>query len=1102
MPPKKEFKINEYITLKLERGQTNIYVKDQQFYHCKYLLLDIPIENVREFDDIDSIDDVADLLGWAEEGQQGINNYSIDPTTEFWGHCSNIQTWVENNYDTRILHSNLSFPLLEVLKNAGDPKAAHIYKEELIKRLKNPSRSVINLFMEKRLFDHFNNEEMKVLLEDSPDIFRDIYEKVHPESLEYILSRLRKISPNIFLVFVENYMWELIEKEELDDLSYFFYNINLKDELKLIIKNPKLNIVSFILKEYDLESEFSWSFFEDSRKYANLELKEVIIKILMKGEYMLFWKLKELGLIDLIQNDDIEKLIYTQNPSLLDLLLDGDLKFIYYEFIEFFYEKRDLFLEKSVKNIVINKLKEGKLRNLINLLAFQWLLDFEESELRFIIFDKKIRFYDKLDFFFNELPNEYFIDYNEKERVFQAIDFFCNIFHKILTQIDKESFLLFFRKLMPQKRQYVIEFLHYLGGDGHFFTDEKIGRELLTRLTEDKNLEGLNYVKYNEGIYLLEGNTLDLRNLGIDNIKRILWFEKQNLQELNLSNNPIRKIDGIEKLTNLRKLILKNCHIEEITGLDSLENLEYLILTNNNIKIIKGLENLKKLKELILENNSINEITGLDKLENLEILNLSNLNRNIQYNKIIEIKGLSELNRLGVLNLGQNQISEIKGIENLRNLEELVLKTNYISIIKNLNHLKNLKKLNLERNRITEISGLEKLSSLEFLTLARNSINNIKGLETLKNLTSLSLSNNKITEIKNLDNLTNLRTLFLENNNILELKNVEKLGNLTYFNFQNNKIPKPTSVDLRNWSAVEYSRQKNINPNQYVEVRGKKYEVILGTLFIRNANIRDISEITGLAQIKGLLILDLSGNQISKIKNLKSLKNLRRLDLGRNRIKKIEGIGSLENLESLDLSTNNIRKIEGLDNLRNLTLLWLVDNKISKIEGLEKLEKLKIIHLGDNKISLIEGFESLINLKSLLITSNQIEKIQGLEKLINLEEISLYQNKITKIGGLEFQKKLRSLTLARNKITKIEGIVHLKYLKTFSPGLYGIDKIPFKSYGRLGRKYVGYCLRSIGVNKEMGVIQCPYRNCDSYLYKEWEYCPNCGRNIIRMENNL
>ncbi len=40
-----EFKINNFITLKLEEGRTNIYVLGEEFIQCKYLLMNIPIQD-------------------------------------------------------------------------------------------------------------------------------------------------------------------------------------------------------------------------------------------------------------------------------------------------------------------------------------------------------------------------------------------------------------------------------------------------------------------------------------------------------------------------------------------------------------------------------------------------------------------------------------------------------------------------------------------------------------------------------------------------------------------------------------------------------------------------------------------------------------------------------------------------------------------------------------------------------------------------------------------------------------------------------------------------------------------------------------------------
>lgn len=57
-----EFIINDYITLRLENNKTVIYVNNEVFLQCKYLLLNIPIENIEDFEDIDNIDDAAEVL--------------------------------------------------------------------------------------------------------------------------------------------------------------------------------------------------------------------------------------------------------------------------------------------------------------------------------------------------------------------------------------------------------------------------------------------------------------------------------------------------------------------------------------------------------------------------------------------------------------------------------------------------------------------------------------------------------------------------------------------------------------------------------------------------------------------------------------------------------------------------------------------------------------------------------------------------------------------------------------------------------------------------------------------------------------------------------
>ena len=154
-----EFRINDYITLKLKHGQTKIYVNGQVFNQCKYLLINIPNSKVRDHDEIDSIDEASSIYSKDHETRK----VKIPPKTEFWGHCSNLQAWFLNDYDTRLLHSNLSFPLLRKLADVGDPLAKKVFKQEIALRVESNYKPVIQFLINGGYFKYLNLAEIKAL---------------------------------------------------------------------------------------------------------------------------------------------------------------------------------------------------------------------------------------------------------------------------------------------------------------------------------------------------------------------------------------------------------------------------------------------------------------------------------------------------------------------------------------------------------------------------------------------------------------------------------------------------------------------------------------------------------------------------------------------------------------------------------------------------------------------------------------------------------------------------------------------------------------------------------------------------------------------------
>ena len=160
------FKLNEFLSLKLNGKTTNIYVNNKLFRTCTYLLINIPTDRVEDFDDIQSIDEAEQHLGQDLHYDKGREEFKIDPIEEFRAHCSNMQAWVEHDYNTQILHRNLAFPLLKELIKAGDPKAKIAYKNELAYRLESNDIVVTKYLIEYGYLSDLHDDELIMIIEN------------------------------------------------------------------------------------------------------------------------------------------------------------------------------------------------------------------------------------------------------------------------------------------------------------------------------------------------------------------------------------------------------------------------------------------------------------------------------------------------------------------------------------------------------------------------------------------------------------------------------------------------------------------------------------------------------------------------------------------------------------------------------------------------------------------------------------------------------------------------------------------------------------------------------------------------------------------------
>jgi Leucine-rich repeat (LRR) protein len=249
-----------------------------------------------------------------------------------------------------------------------------------------------------------------------------------------------------------------------------------------------------------------------------------------------------------------------------------------------------------------------------------------------------------------------------------------------------------------------------------------------------------------------------------------------NLQELNLSRNPISDLSELKYLKKLTKLELRTIYLHkegesDLSPLSELTNLKHLDLYWNHITDLSPLASLVNLESLDLSHNEINDLTPIANLTNLRKLDLSS-------NDLRDLSPLAKLTKLTNLYFWENPIEDITVLGNFTYLEVLKIRSTRVKNFDVLGKLGNLTSLSLAYNDVEDHKFLSKLKKLKVLDLSGNDISDISFLRKFTILTELSLANNRMEDISPLRHLTNLQKLDLSYNQITDLKPLLELKNL------------------------------------------------------------------------------------------------------------------------------------------------------------------------------------------------------------------------------------------------------------------------------------------------------------------------------------
>ncbi|CAL5995631.1 Rab2a [Hexamita inflata] len=202
---------------------------------------------------------------------------------------------------------------------------------------------------------------------------------------------------------------------------------------------------------------------------------------------------------------------------------------------------------------------------------------------------------------------------------------------------------------------------------------------------------------------------ISLRNLVIRSVllTDMTPLIKIHLLTLDISHNNVN-ISQLKLMSSLTHLNLRECQISDIVSLEGLLNLQDLNVSGNPLSNILPLKNLTELISLDLSCCKIEDLSALKNLRKLE-------NLNIFTNSIVDISSLQNIKSLRTLDASQNQILSIYVLKNLKNLQIVRLESNKIIYINTLQVLTQLNELTLSGNQILDASLLNNQNS-QYLT--------------------------------------------------------------------------------------------------------------------------------------------------------------------------------------------------------------------------------------------------------------------------------------------------------------------------------------------------------------------------------------------------
>lgn len=258
-----------------------------------------------------------------------------------------------------------------------------------------------------------------------------------------------------------------------------------------------------------------------------------------------------------------------------------------------------------------------------------------------------------------------------------------------------------------------------------------------------------------------------------------------------------------------------------------------------------------------------------------------------------------------------------------------------------------------------------------------------------------------VTDLTALSAFGRLSTVDVSDNLLTTLSVLSALPYLTELNASGNRLTEcldfgapastaSTPLPDGDWSVGSQLRRADLSRNAIVAVRDVSHHRYLETLVLDDNAISDVG--FGLAGLKHLKTLQLSGNGLKRISGLEGLP-LVRLELDRNDLAELDGLDGLTALRELSVAGNGVSLLSGLERCGALQALDASDNAVAAVRQVEQvaaLPALRSLCLKGNPCASLEWYRARVLLPLQSLSALDGEPVTAREKIkaVNLQGVA------------------------------------------------------------------------------------------------------------------